>query len=195
MVAGMTLPAPPTVEPDSIRAGDSAYWQISLSSYPANDGWTLSYSLTKEPTGEVIAVTSTASGSDFLVNTGPGTTQGWQPGRYRILRTVSGTLGTFSSWVGHVTILPNLALGGAGDTRSHARRVLDMIEAVMEQRASDDILDSVIEGVALRRLPIEQLLMLRDRYTVLWSNEVAAERIAQGQGNRQKIYVRITRPI
>ncbi len=129
------------------------------------------------------------------MNTTPATTVGWQPGKYSVLRYFSGTDGSrFSDWSGTITIQPNLAVAGAGDIRSHARRVLDMIQAVMEQRASDDILDSVIEGVALRRLPSEQLLMLRDRYVVMVNNEVAAERIAKGLGNKNKIYVRVTSP-
>ena len=50
------------------------------------------------------------------------------------------------------------------DLRSHARRVLDNIEAVLEGRATKDVMDSEIAGVKMSRTPIRDLLLLRDRY-------------------------------
>lgn len=188
----MTLPAPNTVEPAEIIAGDTARWKISLKDHPANDGWTLKYTFTRHLTGEQTSTTASTDGRDFIVTLSPAATAAMQLGRYAVRRFVEGTDGSrFSNWVGVIEVK---SLAANVDTRSHVRKVLDNLEAVLEGRATDDILDTVIEGTAIRRLPVEQLLMLRDRYLTAWQNEIAAADLAKGLGTGRNIYVRLTRP-
>ena len=59
----------------------------------------------------------------------------------------------------------------AVDTRTHARRTLDAIEAVIENRATTDQQNYAIGGRSLTRMSIDELFKFRDRYKI----EVALE--------------------
>lgn len=185
----------PTQEPTQIVAGDSAIWTKSLAQFPATEGWTLSYNLLR-PDGKnfyTFAATTATNGIDYSINVLPAVTQPWVPGLYNIQGKVSKAgppIESHTVWTGQITIAPGLS-AAAGDTRSHAKKVLDNLKAVMESRATDDILDSVVEGTVIRRLPIEQLMLLRDRYEKIYKGELAAARIANGQGSGRNIFVRL----
>lgn len=66
---------------------------------------------------------------------------------------------------GDLVVTPDpTAIEDGQDLRSHAKKVLDAIEAVLEKRATKDQESHTIAGRSLSRTPIADLLMLRDRY-------------------------------
>ena len=77
------------------------------------------------------------------------------------------------------------------DNRSHVKKVLDALEATLENKASQDQLSYSIAGRSLSRLSPTELIQWRDRYREEYNREVQAERIAQGLGNSNKIRVRM----
>ena len=99
--------------------------------------------------------------------------------------------GTAYPWRGECTILPNPATTTTYDARSHARKVLDAIEAVLEGKATADVAEYTIGGRALKKMPVADLLKWRQRY----ASEVAAEdiraKLAAGLGGGRKIQVRL----
>ena len=81
-------------------------------------------------------------------------------------------------------------MSSSGD--SHAQTVLDAIEAVIENRASLDQQSYTIAGRRLDRMPIADLLMLRDRYKAEVFKEEVEARIAAGLGgSKRNIKVRL----
>ena len=56
----------------------------------------------------------------------------------------------------------------------HVRRVIDAIEAVIERRATKDQKSYSIDGRSLERTPIDELLLLRDRYRAEWQRLLAS---------------------
>lgn len=76
------------------------------------------------------------------------------------------------------------------ETPTHAQKVLAAIEAVLENRATQDQDSLSIGNRQLRRTPIADLLLLRDKY----KSEVAIENnrslIASGRKTRNRIKVR-----
>ncbi|WP_123711612.1 hypothetical protein [Sinobacterium caligoides] len=58
-----------------------------------------------------------------------------------------------------------------GDDRTHAKRVLAAIEAVIEKRASRDQMAYSIDSRSLSRTPIADLMLLRDRYKTMVAME------------------------
>ena len=182
----------PTTEPDEIVAGDTLKWKRSVADYPADDGWTLKYSFRSKDA--VFEITSTADGADHSISVAAATTAGYTPGEY--YWTAYATKGTerYRIAYGRCRVVADLAAEGYGyDPRSHVKRVLDAIEAVIEGRASKDQMSYSIAGRTLSRTPIADLLKLRSFYKTEYEREVRAERIRQGLSGGGRILTRFTR--
>ena len=176
----------PTQEPAVIAAGDTAKWRRSLPAYPASAGWTLSYTLVRAATR--ITFSASADGDLHLVNVPASTTTAWTAGTYTWRAQVSKAGEVYTISTGTLSIRPNFAT--ATDGRSHARKVLDGIEAVIEGRATSEVGEYQIAGRSLKYIPIPELLALRDKYRAEVLREDAAERTARGLPDQRRTYVR-----
>lgn len=181
----------PTNEPLELRAGDTWEWRREdLSDFPAGT-WTLTYRF-KNATGgfEVVA---TADGTNHEVSVASSTTANFLAGTYSWAAQVVNGATKKTVDMGEVKVLPNLFAGAAAtasDLRSHPRKVLDAIEAVIEGRATLDQEEFQIGGRMLKRTSIPHLLKLRSRYQDEVAREQAAERLANGLGTARKLQVR-----
>lgn len=181
----------PTIEPATLRAGDTATWLRSLPDYPASDGWALSYALVK--TGTRITFSASASGADHLVSVAPATTSGWAAGVYTWSAKVSLSGAVYTVATGTVEILADYSAATSGlDARSHARTTLAALESWIEGRDMG-VAEYQIAGRTLKTIPIEQLLKLRDRYRREVRQEDDAQRAAAGLPSRNKLLVRFGR--
>lgn len=186
----MSTPTP-NIEPAVITAGDTVTWSRSLPDYPATDGWLLSYAL-RGPTA--IDITAAANGVDHLVDVGTVVSSGYADGLYTMQGYVSNGTSRFTVYTGPVTIKPDLAAAGAGyDGRSHVKRTLDAIEAVIEGRASKGDQQLSIDGTTLIKMTATDLLNLRTRYQNEYRREQQAARVAQGKNSGRKIVTRFKR--
>lgn len=176
----------PAGEPARVTAGDTATWTRSLPDFPATDGWVLSYALVR--TGVLLGITASAQGADHLVSVAAATTAAWQPGRYAWQASVARGAERHTIGTGYLEVLPDFAAQAGGhDGRSHARRVLEAVEAVIEGRASQAHAEYAIAGRQLKFIPIPELLALRDRYRA----EVRAQDVAAGLRAAPRINVRL----
>lgn len=176
------MPATPTTEPTSLIAGDTARWLKSLPSYPASDGWVLSYTLVNAATRLVLP--TTADGDSHQVSVPAATTAAWPAGNYDYRAAVTRAGDVFTVAAGRMTIQP--AFGAAIDTRSHARRTLAAIESTLEGRASSATAEYEIADRQMKYIPLPELLTLRDRYR----RDVREEERAAGIGLSGRIHVR-----
>lgn len=175
----------PQKEPDFVTAGDTVSWQRSLPDYPASAGWVLSYALRGPSAIDITADTNQT------INVSSGTSANWAPGSYFIQGVVTLNGERHTVYQDRITIKPNLAAAGANyDGRSHAKRVLDTIEAVIEGRASKTDLQMEIEGTKISRMTHEQLLSLRTYYRNEYRAELRREKVASGKGSGRRILVR-----
>lgn len=160
------------MRPPEIRAGDSVAWRVSVPDYPSSEGWALHYALRGPASIDVEALEGTAG--DYLIEVAATSTIQWSAGWYRWVAYVadgSGQRITLDD--GQLEILPDLlAMNEPGDVRSHARKMLELIEAALEKRIPRDQQSYEIDGQRLDRIPIERLEALRTRY----QREVARER-------------------
>lgn len=186
----------PTTEPDTLVAGDRWAWKRTDlgADYPPAS-YALKYVLRQHETGAEIEISAVGSGLDYVVEVLSVTTAAHPPGRYTwtafIIRTIDNQrvrVGT-----GTLTIAPDRDTDSA-DPRSHSRKVLDAITAVMENRATVDQQEYSIAGRSLKRMSIADLLLLKDRYQIEVNREEAAEKLAAGTGNNpRRIGVRLSR--
>ena len=183
--------AVPTVEPASLRAGDFITWTKSLGDFPANQGWALTYTLINRTTK--LTVTAVASGADFLVSIPASTTTGYAVGQYQWMARVSKATEIYTVDQGLLTVLPNLAALTTLDFRSHARTMLEAIEAAYEGRASRIQLEMEINGRRVRELTPADLILWRNFYKSEVAKEDKAETFARLGINTRRIGVRFTR--
>lgn len=177
-----------TIEPLEVRAGDTWEWRREdlATDYPAST-WTLTYTFANADAK--FQISASADGDDFAVTLAaassnkPAGVYGWVA-----KVSYSGEVHTVGS--GTLTVLPDLATLTVHDGRSHARKVLDAIEALLEDRASIDQKSISIAGRTLERTPITDLLALRSVYRIEARNEEAQEKLARGEGSPRVIGVR-----
>lgn len=170
----------PTIEPESFIAGDTWQWTRSLADYPAST-WTLTYRA-RSREGE-FSITASASGSDHSITVAKATTAAYKAGLYAWIAQV--TDGTTRTTVasGLWTVAPDPASTGAGfDPRSHARKVLEAIEAIIEGRATKSQLEYSIGGRSVKHMTHADLLVARSRYASEVAAEDRAAAIARGLG-------------
>jgi hypothetical protein len=183
MSQSVTLPA-------RFAAGDTLDKTFSLADYPATAGYTLTFFLVSK-TGQ-IRIDAQASGSNHHLVVLSGMSSDYVPDTYAWQAVVVKPGERVSIASGRIEITPNFATATAGlDTRTHARRTLEAIEATIEGRASSDILSYQIAGRELRKIPVTELLLLRDRYRADVRAEEAVERAASGGLPKNKIFVRL----
>lgn len=181
----------PTNEPLELRAGDTWEWRREdLADYPATS-WTLTYRFKNQAGGfEVVAA---ADGAAHAVTVAAVTTAAFVPGTYAwAAQAVNGTTKRTVD-TGTLRVLPNLFAGAAAsasDQRTHAKKTLDAVEAVIEGRATLDQSEFQIGGRMLKRMPIADLLRFRAFYKNEVERELAAEKLANGLGVARRIQVR-----
>lgn len=154
--------------PERITAGTTASFSLALTAFPAPD-WSLRL-IMRGPTA--IDLPSTPDGALHLFEAAASKTGEWESGAYWYsLRATNGGE-VHEVETGTVYVDPDLASLPAGyDGRTHARKTLEAIEAVIEGRASKDQDSYRINNRELRRTPVAQLLKLRGVYR----REVAQE--------------------
>jgi len=163
----------PVSLPEQITAGTTLDLNLTLTAYPAPT-WALTV-LLRGPTSLDLA--ATPSGNSHRLSFDATTTASWSAGRYWYSVRVSDGVNVFEVDAGELTVKPDLAAVADGtDLRSHARKTLEAIEAVIEKRATRDQERYRINNRELYRTPLADLLALRDRYRREVRNEERARR-------------------
>jgi hypothetical protein len=170
----------PTQEPDTIVIGDRLVWRRDniADTYPTST-FALTYEFHKDSGGggsHQFEITATEADSTYFIEVASSITRSADSERIRID-------------TGRSTVVLNLANTNA-DLRSHAKKVLDNIEAVLENRASIDQSSFSIAGRSLSRMSIDELLTLRDRYHSEYLEEIKKARIKNKQRSGNTIEVK-----
>lgn len=184
----------PRSEPISARAGLTWQWRREdLSSYPASS-WTLKYRFRGASAG--FTFDATADGDAHAVLVAASTTSDFSAGAYSGIGWVKSGAIEIEVWRGTIVVLPSLT---SGDGRSHVRRVIDAIEAVLENRATSTDKEYEIDtGTGRRRvsrIPHAELIQLRESYKRYEAQEMAAERVQSGMSSGRKVITRFSRPL
>lgn len=148
------------IVPKTITAGVD--FRASTTQPAFGEGWTLLLYL--RGIGS-IDLTATRSAATHTFEAPAADTAAWAPGVYAYTIRATDGFDVVEVESGRVTITPDIAAAGDGfDNRSHARRALEAIEAVLEKRATLDQERYRINNRELYRTPIRDLLKLRDYY-------------------------------
>ncbi len=184
----MTIPVP-VIEPTEIVAGDFVTWTRTFSDYPAGT-WVLTYTFINSTSK--FSVTATASGTDHLVSILAATTAAYTAGVYRWQAYATSGVQRITVGSGETTVKANFATQTTIETRSQAKQTYDAIEAEILARASGGMTQEyTIGNRSLKKCPMSDLIVLRDKYRALVLSEQNAERIAAGLGGKNRLLVRI----
>lgn len=180
----------PDNEPASLRCGDTWQWTRTLTDYPAGT-WTLKYRFKSAAGGfEVVAA---ASGTDHAVTVLAATSAGYTAGSYTWVGWVEAGAEKFTVDSGVAELLPDYRTGAASaalDDRSHAKKMLDAIEAWLESR-DPAVAEYEIAGRRMKYIPSGDLLKMRSRYQAEVQAEDNAAKLARGEGFGRKIQFRV----
>ena len=174
------MPSIPATEPDSLRAGDTWRWTKSLADYPPPD-WTLKYQF-RSPSLPGFEIIAGASGTDHRIDVPAATTAQYAAGRYGYVAWVSSGAEVYTVAYGEMWVDANLRAGttlAVLDTRTHARRTLDALEAWIERRDAT-VAEYTIGDKQMRYISISDLLKLRQIYRAEVEAEKLAAKIAAG---------------
>ena len=179
----------PSKEPIELTVGDTWKWTRSCAELPPGT-WTLAYHF-KNATGtfSVSGGEITASGADFSVSVPAATTSGRAAGRYAWAAYASSGADRYLMAEGEVVLLPNFAAGGALETRTTARRMLDAIEAYLADPNNLAAARYSIGNRSLDRWPLTDLMDLRSRLRF----ETMSESGAAGGIDSRRTFVRFRR--
>jgi len=164
--------SPLSAVPAQLVAGDSLKLSLATlaSEYPAADGYTLSLIFVPVSGGIVAEVDATGGADSWTIAVAGAVTATWATGdmRWSVKVEKDGDRATVDAGV--MLVLPDPT--SSADTRSHARKVLDSLNAAIEGRASaTDLENTLADGRQIKRLSHAELWSMRKSYAGL----VAAE--------------------
>lgn len=153
----------------------------------ASAGWALKWTAVgKLGIATITAAADPDDADDFKFTAAAGTTAAYVAGEYLWQLTATKTTTRYTIAEGRVTFLDNIAgRSAAYDNRSHAKKVLDAIEAVIEGRATMDQQSYQIGGRSLSRTPLGDLMKLRSLYKAEYEGEKTLDDIKNGLGGRK----------
>ena len=181
-------------EPNSLVLGNYWAWKRDdlAASYPIGT-FALTYEFHEDSGGggnKKFTLTAVEANDTYYIESASSSTTGYAVGDYiweaYITKTSSSNRIMVDS--GRTTITENLA-NTTADLRSHAKKVLDALQAVIENRSTMDQSSMSIAGRSLSRMSVDELLKFRDRYKAEYLKEIKLARIRnkQGSGNTIKV--------
>lgn len=184
----------PRNEPPELRAGTTWQWRREdlTSDYPASS-WTLKYWFKQlAASGANFSAQASADGDNYAVNVAAATTAGYTAGKYAWAAEVSGgSSEVYEIDRGILIVVARFDLASSLDFRTHARKMLDAIEALLENRATADILEYTIGTRHIKKMAPAELRDWRDYYRAEVRMQDAADRVRDGQGAGNRLVFRL----
>jgi hypothetical protein len=181
----------PATEPTEFVSGDLVQWRNADFPAYAGNGFDLIYYFRPAAGGSVVQVTCTVVGSEYRAAMIGTVTAAMAVGRWYwsafLVRTSDDARIQVDD--GETLVTANLVTD-ASDTRSHARKMLDAIEATMEGRATDTVQSYTIGGRQINKMSADEMIRWRKHYQNEVAEEQDAARLRNGLPKRNTITAR-----
>jgi len=165
-------------EPFAFTAGDTVKWQKNLPDYPVSAGWVLSYAFVGSA-GQ-FTVTGGNDGNNHTITISSATSSTYAAGDYQYQSYVSNGSERYQIGSGTIEIKADFTSASASDTRSHVKKTLDSLEAVIEGRATQIDISYSIAGRSISKMSLAELIDARREYSRLYRQEIVSERRKRG---------------
>ena len=181
----------PEKEPITIYKGETVVWnRKDLTDYPVGS-YAMSWTARLESNGGTAFSATVTEVEDYYKFTlDNSATGGYTTGDYFWVLKVTQSSDSEELIIdtGKITVKDNY-FGSTGDTRSHAKIMLDKIESILEGRADADVSSYSIQGRSLSKISINELLQWRDYYKAEYQKEIAKFRRDNKEGTGRVIKV------
>ena len=181
----------PEKEPVKIYKGETVVWnRKDLTDYPVGS-YAMSWTARLESNGGTAFSATVTEVEDYYKFTlDNSATGGYTTGDYFWVLKVTQSSDSEELIIdsGKITVKDNY-FGTTGDTRSHAKIMLDKIESILEGRADADVSSYSIQGRSLSKISINELLQWRDYYKAEYQKEIAKFRRDNKEGSGRVIKV------
>ena len=181
----------PNKEPILIYKGETVVWKrTDLTDY-AVGSYAMSWQARLESNGgTTFSATVTEVDDYYKFTLDNSATGGYTTGDYFWVLKVTQSSDSEELIIdsGKITVKDNY-FGSTGDTRSHAKIMLDKIESILEGRADADVSSYSIQGRSLSKISINELLQWRDYYKAEYQKEIAKFRRDNKEGTGRVIKV------
>ena len=181
----------PEKEPVTIYKGETVVWnRKDLTDYPVGS-YAMSWTARLESNGGTSFSATVTEVEDYYKFTlDNSATGGYTTGDYFWVLKVTQSSDSEELIIdsGKITVKDNY-FGSTGDTRSHAKIMLDKIESILEGRADADVSSYSIQGRSLSKISINELLQWRDYYKAEYQKEIAKFRRDNNEGSGRVIKV------
>lgn len=177
----------PTNEPTSFRAGLTVEFEKSdFPNYAHADGFTTAiYTISGANGAKEIAG---AYSNGVWVFSLSAANNDLAAGSYTLFGYVSDGTNKYEVYSGDVEVKGSLVTASQVDNRSHVKKVLDAIEAVIEKRATKiQESTSLPNGVAISLLSPQDLVKWYENYKYKYAQELDTNRVRNG-GTRRKFF-------
>lgn len=164
--------------PDRVIAGDSIIIRADglMAAYDSAEGYSVTWLFQPAGGGAITSIAGVADADAWKLVVPAAATAAWATGRWRwSVRVVNDD---FAQTIdqGMMTVDPNPAIANI-DSRSQSQRILDLVNAAIEGRASSSDLEYEFEdGRRLRKMTHAEMLGLRDRYAKIVAAEASKTR-------------------
>jgi hypothetical protein len=170
-----------------VYAGETIQWSKSLADFPATE-YTLKYYLTGPAS---LTLTAAAyNTTDHLVTVSAATSAAYIYGIYAWIayaeKGAGATLEKYRIGTGFLTI--KTAAG-----KSHAKKMLDAIEAFLEGQTVSDVESYTIGGRSINKMKREELMKWRNTYRAEYQAELANENRINGKSTNNRVLLRPNR--
>lgn len=178
-----------TDPPRAFVAGSTLQFRVNVSDYPAPN-WSAMFALITTDNAETFAGTNYGDGQHLFTLT---PTQSDIPARlYRYQINVTDGTDRHTVRAGSIEVVANYeAVTGGLDDRSHAARIFDAINHLLEGKAKSDESSLAVGGRSLSTYTWDELVMNRGYFAHQMTDE---ERMARGYAPRGPRTIRFVRP-
>jgi len=183
----------PEKEPISFYKGETIVWKrtdIGADYDPSS--YSMVWEASLESNGSTrFSATVTESGTEYTFTLDNSSTASYTAGDYvwflKVLQTSDSETLVIDS--GKITVKDNY-FATTGDTRSHAKVMVDKLESLLEGKADADVSSYAIAGRSLNKLTVEEMLKWRDYYKAEYQREIQEFRIGNNEGSGSIVKVR-----
>ena len=183
----------PEKEPISFYKGETIVWKrtdIGADYDPSS--YSMVWEASLESNGSTrFSATVTESGTEYTFTLDNSSTASYTAGDYvwflKVLQTSDSETLVIDS--GKITVKDNY-FATTGDTRSHAKVMVDKLESLLEGKADADVSSYAIAGRSLNKLTVEEMLKWLDHYKAKYQKEIQEFRIGNNEGSGSIVKVR-----
>ncbi len=183
----------PEKEPISFYKGETVVWKrTDIGADYAPSSHSMVWEASLQTNGSTrFSATVTESGTEYTFTLDNSATSGYTSGDYvwflKVLQTSDSETLIIDS--GKITVKDNF-FATTGDTRSHAKIMVDKLESLLEGKADADVSSYAIAGRSLNKLTVEEMLKWRDYYKAEYQREIQEFRIGNNEGSGSVVKVR-----